>query len=105
MKTNLNQEILDAEGKSIVSGPRPQLFLRDVCINAVLTPVQTDKPEDKWKKYEIFKKLQSKSNEIDLPIEDIALIKRCVGLINPPLIMGQAFEMLEGAAASLKVKK
>jgi hypothetical protein len=97
MKIKLNQEIFDADGKTIPAGTRPKLLLKDICINAVLTPIQTDKPEDKQKKYEIWRdKLRDVKTEVDLTIEEVALIKKCIGMVNPQLIMGQANDMLEG---------
>jgi hypothetical protein len=96
MKLKINQELFDADGKSIPAGTRPKLFLKDVCINAVLTPIQDDNQEDKWKKYELWKKLRDSKNEIELEIEEIAAIKKAIGKVNVTIIMGQAFEMLEG---------
>jgi hypothetical protein len=96
MKVQLNQELLDVEGKSISSGKAPKLFLKDVCINAVLTPFQEDKEEDKWKKYELYKKLRDVKGEVELKVEEVSMIKKAIGKVNTTLVMGQAWEMLEG---------
>jgi hypothetical protein len=62
----------------------------------VLTFIQDDTQEDKLKKYIIFKKIRDAKDEVELSLQELTLIKKCIGRINPPLIMGQAFEMLDG---------
>jgi hypothetical protein len=95
MKIKIDQELLDVDGQSINAGPKPKLFLRDVCINATLAPIQDDDEKKKWEKYEIFKKLRDAKDEVELKAEEITIIKKVIGKLNAPLIMGQCFEMLE----------
>lgn len=97
MKVNINQTLKQADGKSPVEVEKGKaLTLKDVCINAILTPAQDDDEKKKWEKYEIFKKLRDGVLEVELMAEEIVVIKKGVARVNPPLIMGQAFEMLEG---------
>ena len=101
MKLKINQELKNAEGKEIASDTKPHLFLKDVCVSSILNPIQGDDEKVKWTKYEIFKKLREENTEIDLNVEEIALIKKCIAHFQPVLIMGQCFEMIEDG----KIKK
>ena len=96
MKVKINQEIKDALGAPIITGATSKLFLKDVCISSILSPIQGDDEMSKWKKYEIFKKLRDAKVEVELTAEEISTIKKAISHFQPPLIMGQAFEMIEG---------
>jgi hypothetical protein len=71
--------------------------LKDVCINTVLQPEKDDTEKQKYEAYELFLKLRDcKTDEIELSTEEIVKIKKKIGVIYMPLILGQAFDMLEG---------
>ena len=101
MKVKINQKLLGVDGKTPLINPNEKggrpLTLRDVCITSILVP--TDEKEDerkKFEKYEIFKKLRGAKEEVTLKAEEIAVIKKAVAFHQPPLVMGQAFDMIEG---------
>ena len=54
MKVKINQELKDVDGKAIQAGAKPRLLLQDVCINALLTPIQGDDEKSKMDKFEIW---------------------------------------------------
>jgi N6-adenosine-specific RNA methylase IME4 len=96
MKLKINQELKDAEGKSIIAiEGKPKLLLKDVCITSILSPIKDDDEKLKFNKYEIFKKLRDSKAEVELTAEEIALLKKCIAFFQPQLIMGQCFEMIE----------
>jgi hypothetical protein len=96
MKVKVDQKLLDAEGKEITAHNKPSMTLRDVIINSILSPTQEDDEKKKFEKYEIFKKVRDAKNGIaELKAEEIATIKKSIGKLQPPLIMGQCFEMIE----------
>jgi len=96
MKIKLNQQLKSVDNKSPIIGERNEpLTLRNICINAVLAPIEGEDQKKKWEKYEIFKKLRDANDEVDLKVEEIVVIKNGIGRFNPPLILGQCFEMLE----------
>lgn len=99
MKINLFNKLKDVDGKDIIpiAGSHP-MTLRDVIFNSILVPVQDEDEKKKYEKYEIYKKIQGikKENVIDLTAEEIVTIKKSIGRVQPPLVMGQAFDMLEG---------
>lgn len=96
MKIKTNQELFDVDGKTPIKNGDKLLTLRDVCSNAVLSPASKDDEKKKFEKWEIFKILRDAGDEAELTAEQITTIKRGIGEIYPPLILGQAFEMLEG---------
>jgi len=98
MKVKVNQELKDVNDLPIKKPEGGNLTLKDVIITSVLSPIQGDDQKVKFDKYEIYKKVKDDyvGGEVELTAEEIALIKKCIGQLQPPLILGQAFEMLEG---------
>jgi len=95
MKVKINEQLKDVEGKPLKGEKERPLTMRDVCINSLLTPVQGDDEKVKWEKYEIFKSMRDSKEEVDLKIEQITILKKSVGKVQPPLLMGQIWDMLE----------
>lgn len=95
MKLKINQQLRDVEGNILKGEKERPLTMRDVCINSLLTPVQGDDEKVKWEKYEIFKSMRDSKEEVDLKIEQITILKKAVGKVQPPLLMGQIWDMLE----------
>jgi hypothetical protein len=96
MKVKVNNPLKDVEGHPLQGEKGKTLTMRDVCINSLLTPVQGDDEKLKWEKYEIFKKLRDATDEVELKLEELNIVKKAVGKLQPPLLMGQVWEMLEG---------
>jgi hypothetical protein len=98
MKIKLNETLKNLDGATILMSPADrskEYQLKEVIISSILTPIEKESQEDKWKKYEIFKKVRDVNDEVELKAEEIALIKKCIGHFQPQLIMGQCFEMIE----------
>lgn len=91
MKIKINENLKGIDGENIV----PVMTLKNVCITSILTPVEGDDEKKKFEKYEIFKKLRDAKEEVTLTAEEITVIKKGIGKLQPPLIMGQCFELLE----------
>ena len=97
MKVKINEKIKGLDGVETLKGEKNRdLLLRDICINALLTPDQQDDEKKKWEKYEIFKKIRDSKSDVELKAEEITTIKKAIGKLSPPLIMGQCFELIEG---------
>lgn len=94
MRIKLDEVLKDVDGKTplkIQDGKT--ITLKDICIQAILTPDEKETPESKYKDYLIYVKLMSE--EDDFTIEDIARLKEKIGKIYAPLILGQAWDILE----------
>jgi len=98
MKIKLDQKIMSVDGIKALSNQETKcdMTLKDVCINSILQPEKDDTGIQKMEAYELFVKLRNCQTEIELTAEEIAQIKKKIGLIYMPLILGQAFNMLEG---------
>lgn len=95
MKIDINKNLTSIDDQPLLDNGK-SVTLRDVCIQATLTPSQKDTQEEKWKKYEIYKKLKKCDGGIvELTVEEISIIKKASGEIHPPLLMGQLFDLLE----------
>jgi hypothetical protein len=97
MKIKINQVLTGIDEQNpIIENGKP-LTLKDIIIAAVLTPMQEDDQKRKFEKWDVFKKIRGVQEEVNFTSEEIVLIKSGIGKIHPPLILGQAFEMLEGS--------
>ena len=102
MKVKINQKIMGVDGTIPLPNPDKSttklvvdLTLKDVCINSLLAPQQGDDRKRKVLKYEVYEKLRDGKIEVDLTIEDLALIKELNGIFQPQLLLGQCDKMLE----------
>ena len=98
MKVKINQKIMGVDGITPLSNidkKNTDLTLKDVCINSLLSPVQGEDRKKKIAKYEVYEKLRDAKIEVELTIEDLALIKECNGIFQPQLLLGQCDRMLE----------
>ncbi len=79
----------------MVPTPNKKLELKEICIQSLLSNIPDDQT-DKYKKYKLFKKFHEANNKIDLESEEITLVKELIGKVYGTLVMGQAYDMLEG---------
>jgi len=96
MKVKISTVLLGIQGEELKAEGGHKLLLKDIMINAILTPIQDDKEQQKWLKYEIFKKIRDAKDIVELTVEDVSLIKKAIGKLSPPLIYGQCVELIEG---------
>lgn len=95
MKVKLNEELKGVDGIEILKNDKGRpITLRDVCINSVLSPMEGDDDRKKFERYEIFKKIRD-TEDCVLSSEEITTLKKTIAKHNPPLIMGQCWDLLE----------
>lgn len=95
MKIKINVQLKGVDGISAIGDTENPMTLKDVCVSSILTPVADDSEKGKFEKWEIFKKLRDAKEEVTLTAEEITVIKKGIGKFQPPLILGQCFELLE----------
>lgn len=102
MKIDMSQQLRGLDGKPVLVKDGEEsvpMKLSNVCVNALLTATEGDKKqsgEDKFKNYHLAQKLHEKS-EVELEAEEVAKLKERVSKVFPsPLVVGQAWDMLEG---------
>ena len=80
----------DSEGKAI------EATVKVALVNAALSPEQKDTGVQKVQKYELARKMYQSESAVELSVEDVAMLKKRVEEVYPPLICGQLCAMLEG---------
>ena len=96
MKVKINQKLMGSDGAPLEKEKGQAITFKDIAIHSVLSPVQGDDEKKKWDKYEIYRKLQdAKGTEVELKTEEVAILKLAIGKVQPPLIMGQCWEIIE----------
>lgn len=98
MKINFAQEFKTFGGEALKDGEGNVFNLKGVCATVLLGQAQNEKAtgEEKMKRYDLAKKIWDAEGECDVKAEDITTLKKLVGESYLPLIVGQAFRMLEG---------
>lgn len=101
MKLDLTKKLYLLDGKTAITvkdenGVFIPFMMKDAMIQALLATEDKETPENKSKDWEIIKKLRDAKKEIELTIEEVALIKKKVGLTFTTLVMGQIFDYIEG---------
>ena len=97
MKINFNQPIKNIQGEEI-----KDLTLKTVSVEALLATFSDEQSlsgEEKAKRYVLATRIYANPEELDLTVEEIAKIKQLIGKGYGPLIVGQAWDMLEGNKA------
>jgi hypothetical protein len=98
MKVNFNQEIKKINGESIANGASTQTLLKDVAVEAILAVYQDEHNlpgADKAKRFVLATRIYANPADIDLTVEEVADVKKLIGKAYGPLIVGQAFAMLD----------
>ena len=99
---NMTVNIMEDE-KGSLGGQKvtkKDLTLREVITNSLLAPPpqgQRDQMEgaEKARRYFLAIEIYTEKNQVELSVDDIKLIKDEIGRVYPPLIVGQAYEILD----------
>jgi len=106
MKIKLNQALLKMDGEKMFKEElkdnkmvetKNEFQLKDACVNSLMANVEKEEIDgvEKMKRYLLATKIQ-KANELDLKSEEITKLKEIIGKAYGVMIVGQAYEMLEG---------
>jgi hypothetical protein len=61
----------------------------------LLVPVENEAGVKKAEKYDLAMRVH-KTDEVELSVEEAAIIKDCVGKCFAPIVVGQLFKLLDG---------
>lgn len=95
MKINFEQKIFSIKGKPIKGNDGSDLDLETVCGSSLLTAGQNLNGEASFKQYKLAKKISS-GGEVEITVEEAAMIKDLVGKNWGPVVVGPVYEILEG---------
>lgn len=90
-------------GKQIEEEIMEDMRLKHICIDALLNPEPTPdgrpinvEGSKKFERWELASKIYTANGIIELKSEEIAQLKELIGKAYGPIIVGQAWEALEG---------
>jgi len=95
MKINFNTEIRLINGESL----SPIMTLKDCTMNVLLSLFDDESKipgEERAKRYVLATRIYANPEDIDLTVEEISQIKTLIGKGYSPLVVGQAWNLLEG---------
>jgi hypothetical protein len=103
MLIDLTQTYLNADDSpAIAADTKAPVTLKFMLIQALLSGIgsngQPVPPDEKIKRYSIYRDLKKAGATIEMPAEDVALMKDAVKVFDT-LVLGQTHEMLERTAA------
>jgi len=98
MKINFNTELKTISGKEIKGEDNKILTLGDVCTNALLTNFKDENIEgkEKLRRFKLAQKIYGVKELVSIEAEDIVSIKDLVAKAYTTIVVGQAWELLEG---------
>ena len=95
MKKDTDREITNIDGSTLIEGDKP-VRMKNVLVAALLAPgAESSTGEEKARRYKLALAASS-GGEIDYSPEDLVLIKRVVGAVYGPLVVGQVYEWADG---------
>jgi hypothetical protein len=102
MRVKVTDQLTDYEGRKLVDGTEPVTFRR-VFVTALNTFADNDRPNPQQMAliYNLSSRLYEGS-EVELTLEEAALIKERVGKAFNPLVYGRTVDLLEGKSAPKK---
>jgi len=98
MKINFEKEIQTIEGGPIIWREKDKTFLKQVAVDVLQLTFQDETSlsgEEKAKRWLLATRIYANS-DVDLTIDEVSLIKKLIGKAFGPIIVGPAFEILEG---------
>ena len=95
MKVNFAQALKTLDGALITEGDKV-ITLKRVCQTALLGQYQQEQADGQEKARRWLLATTLKDDELDITPEDAALLKKVIGYAYTPLVVGQAYEMLNG---------
>ena len=99
MKIDFSKEFKTFGGETLKDAEGNVFTLKGVCATVLLSQQQNEKAtgEEKMKRYELARKIWDAPGGVcDIKAEEIALLKKLIGDAYLPLVVGQAYIMLEG---------
>jgi hypothetical protein len=95
MTLDFTQRLKSLDGSELTENSKP-VTLGGVAVNALLAnyPNEQITGEVKVQRWKLAQKIFSAEAAIGIDIEDVVTIKRLIGLAFGPLVVGQAYSML-----------
>ena len=100
MKVNVEATFNDLDGETIMDGDKPVTLgaVASQALTAVFRGEEDLSGDKKCERFLLAVKMRKSADglPVDLTPEEAALAKQCIGKAYPPIIVGQAFPLLNG---------
>lgn len=102
MKRNLNVVLKTLDGQPLKedhNGAVRDVQLSRLAVNALLVNYPDEQSlsgEDKVKRFKLAKQINDADGDVEVTAEQVALLKSLIAKGYTPLVVGQAYEILEG---------
>ena len=108
MKIDFSKQILKLDGQPLIQEERDEqgkivrseiLLLKEVSTNALLAPNRAPDAGDgseAVKKFALAMDIYKATGPLEVKVEDAALLKGAIAKLYAPLVVGRAFELIEG---------
>lgn len=97
MKINFDAALLDLKGEEMKDG-ETAVTLKTVAVNALFAPFPDEREIDgneKAKRFNLGLRIDA-GGEIEVSAEEISLVKKLIGKAFPVLVVGRAYQLIEG---------
>lgn len=100
-RIDFSRVLLDRKGQPAKDG-ESNLLLSEVCCVSLLSefPAEHTEGGEKHRRYLLWRRLSAGGTQ-EVTAEEVSLLKRLIGLGWGPLVVGQAWEMLESPVADV----
>ena len=99
MKRNFNTTLKTLDGKPIKEADDLDVTLSTVAVNALLAAYEDERNlagDDKVKRFKLAQLINDADGEVEVTAEQVSLLKTLIAKGYTPLVVGQAYEILEG---------
>lgn len=94
MKVDFSKVITGLKGEPLSDGKEPVTLSAVVC-GVLLALDQAESAEDKVRKFQLAVRAVNGGVQ-DLSAEDLVLLKKLIGKLCPPLVVGRSYQILDG---------
>lgn len=96
MKLEMNKAIAGLDGRQL-QNEGVGMDLRSVVQSSLLAEIEGDRELDGQAKAKLWRlALDANNDSVEWPVEDVALVKGRIGKGYGPLVVGPAFQLLDG---------
>jgi hypothetical protein len=103
MTVDFSRGIKTLDGQQINDSSRDGVVMTVglAAVNALLAEHPSESAgvpaEEKLRRYKLAVLIHAANGPVGVSVEDVALIRRLIGFCYPPIVVGQAYEVLDGA--------
>ena len=95
MKLKIDVNLKDFKGQELKEGDK-SVNLKDIITGALLMPEEQTTGSEKAERYFMAQRVENSGTAWETTAEEVSKVKELIGKFYIPIIVGQAYEILEG---------